>query len=147
MKNWIINIIIIILLSILIYNMYRMTVDMDRSIEAKCNERCNQAVEDVLKKVERFKVTAYSQRDGWKDGKYTYSGLKLDKTHEYKVVACDKNFYRIGTKFMLEGVGVVECQDIGVAVKGLYHLDLYVSEDRWKAVKFGTQFLNGFVVE
>lgn len=54
----------------------------------------------------------------------TASGYMLAQKDEFKIVACPKN-YELGSKFEIEGLGIVTCEDRGGAIKGK-RLDLWV---------------------
>lgn len=61
----------------------------------------------------------------------TASGYKLKKEDAFKIVACPPEF-KLGTKFYIEGLGEVTCEDRGGAIKGK-RLDLWsgIGEDAW----------------
>jgi len=54
----------------------------------------------------------------------TASGYRLSDNDNAKIVACPRP-YKFGTKFIIEGVGEVRCEDRGGAIKNK-RLDLYV---------------------
>ena len=53
----------------------------------------------------------------------TASGYQLSDKDEFKIVACPKTF-KFGTKFEIQDVGIVVCEDRGGAIKGK-RLDLW----------------------
>lgn len=53
----------------------------------------------------------------------TASGYMLSQKDEHKIVACPKTF-ELGTKFEIEGLGIVTCEDRGGAIKAK-RLDLW----------------------
>jgi len=61
-------------------------------------------------------------------------------------VAADTSFWPYGTKFYIEGFGVVEVMDTGGAIKGSHRLDICLVTDRSKAMNMGIQYRDVWLI-
>ncbi len=84
--------------------------------------------------------TASADECGKSDG-ITASGIKVT---ESRTLACPPSF-PFGTKILIEGVGVLRCEDRGGAIKG-NHFDIYM-ETKDEAFAFGRRHLIAEVVD
>ena len=72
-----------------------------------------------------FEITAYSYSEGYGENYKTASGATPEP---YYTVATDPAVIPTGTRLYIEGIGEVEAQDTGGAVKGNV-IDLHVGHD------------------
>lgn len=95
--------------------------------------------------VGKFKITAYTSNPA-ENGGYgvTADGTKL-AGNEWAIVAADRRYWKMGTKFYIEGVGQVTMRDVGGAIKGSNRFDLLVP--RGSADSWGIQYRDVYVVE
>lgn len=73
----------------------------------------------------------------------TASGHILSNADTFKAVAADTDYYPIGTRLYLEGIGIVTVVDTGGDIQGPNRIDLFVSVmDTSPAYKWGVKRLN-----
>lgn len=95
--------------------------------------------------VGEFKLTFYSPTTDQTDStpNITASGAEVKPG---VTVAVDPRYWKLGTKFYVEGYGYVVAEDTGSMIKGPRTMDVCV-ETRDQALKNGVQFRNVWVVQ
>lgn len=93
----------------------------------------------------KWKITAYTSSPSENGGSnLTATGKRL-AGNEWSIIAIDPSYWRYGTKFYIEGVGVVTAEDCGGAIKSANRADLLVpigQADSW-----GIQYRNVYLVK
>jgi 3D (Asp-Asp-Asp) domain-containing protein len=83
-------------------------------------------VGDTSIEIEMTAYTAVDDPENNGEG-ITATGYQLTDDDDFKVVAVDPDYYPYGTKFYIEGVGLVVARDCGGDIKGPSRMDLFVS--------------------
>ncbi len=122
-------------------------------IEVAAEEAAKKKAEEEKKKQEqgnrvllgKWKITAYTSSPSENGGStLTATGKRL-AGNEWSIIAIDPSYWRYGTKFYIEGVGVVTAEDCGGAIKSANRADLLVpigQADSW-----GVQYRNVYLVK
>lgn len=122
-------------------------------IEVAAEEAAKKKAEEEKKKQEqgnrvllgKWKITAYTSSPSENGGStLTATGKRL-AGNEWSIIAIDPSYWRYGTKFYIEGVGVVTAEDCGGAIKSANRADLLVpigQADSW-----GIQYRNVYLVK
>ena len=100
---------------------------------------------DKLEYIGEFEGTAYtpSVEECSNNLGYTASGKPIIAGVS---IAVDNKYWKLGTKFYIEGLGYVVAMDTGNAVKGKYRFD-YAVFDRDYALKLGRRKYNVYLVK
>lgn len=88
----------------------------------------------------KFRITAYSYSEGYGENFRTASGKK---PRPYYTVAVDPRVIPLGTKLYIKGIGVVQAQDTGGAVKGKV-IDVHIGYGNCN--KFGVKHLKVYKI-
>lgn len=92
--------------------------------------------------VGEFKVSFYTAKCKGCSGK-TASGTVPTPG---KTVAVDTDYWPLGTKFYVEGFGVVVAEDTGGAINGKYRFDLCVATTK-EALQLGVKKLKVYLIK
>lgn len=87
-----------------------------------------------------FEITAYGYNEGYGENFQTATGATPEP---YKTVAVDPDIIPLGSTLYIEGVGEVQAQDTGGAVKGKI-IDLHIGGD--DPEKWGRQIRNVYLI-
>ena len=93
----------------------------------------------------QFKISAYTPDPSENAGyAITADGTSL-AGNEWAIVAVDRNYWPLGTKFYIEGVGYVTARDVGGGIVGRNRFDLLVPNGQ--ADSWGIQYRKVYLVK
>lgn len=124
---------------------YKKEVADEESAKKKAEEEKKKKEQGNRVLLGKWKITAYTSSPSENGGSnLTATGKRL-AGNEWSIIAIDPSYWRYGTKFYIEGVGVVTAEDCGGAIKSANRADLLVpigQADSW-----GIQYRNVYLVK
>lgn len=113
--------------------------------KALAEEKAAQEQNEKGTLIGQFKITAYTPDPSENAGySITADGTSL-AGNEWAIVAVDRSYWPLGTKFYIEGVGYVTARDVGGGIAGRNRFDLLVPNG--KAGSWGVQYRNVYLVK
>ena len=124
---------------------YKKEVAYEEAAKKKAEEEKKKKEQGNRVLLGKWKITAYTSSPSENGGSnLTATGKRL-AGNEWSIIAIDPSYWRYGTKFYIEGVGVVTAEDCGGAIKSANRADLLVpigQADSW-----GIQYRNVYLVK
>lgn len=124
---------------------YKKEVTNEEAAKKKAEEEKKKQEQGNRVLLGKWKITAYTSSPSENGGSnLTATGKRL-AGNEWSIIAIDPSYWRYGTKFYIEGVGVVTAEDCGGAIKSANRADLLVPYGQ--ANSWGIQYRNVYLIK